>query len=75
MSTTKEKYSRLGDEDLEEEISYQLAESSRISRIRILSLGRAIIFLILLGTSALTLLPKRRPLRNGRWDPQIDASN
>ncbi|XMA08228.1 hypothetical protein WAI453_001019 [Rhynchosporium graminicola] len=70
MSKTKEKYSRLGNEDLEEEMSYQPAESSRISRVRMLYLGSAIIFLILLGTSALTLLPKWRPMRNGRWDPQ-----
>ncbi|CZS93460.1 uncharacterized protein RCO7_10550 [Rhynchosporium graminicola] len=39
MSKTKEKYSRLGNEDLEEEMSYQPAESSRISRVRMLYLG------------------------------------
>jgi hypothetical protein len=71
MSTDKERYSRLEDEDLDEETGYQVASKSpRFSLFSILSYGGIAILLILLGTSALTLLPRKRAMRNGRWDPQ-----
>jgi hypothetical protein len=70
MSTDKERYSRLENEDLEEEIGYHPLKPPQFSLLRILSYGGIIILFILLGTSALTLLPRKRALRNGRWDPQ-----
>jgi hypothetical protein len=71
MSTDKERYSRLEDEDLDEETGYQVAHKPpRFSLFSILSYGGVAIFFILLGTSALTLLPRKRAMRNGRWDPQ-----
>jgi hypothetical protein len=71
MSTDKERYSRLENEDLDEETGYKGAlKPPRFSLFRILSYGGVVILFILLGTSALTLLPKKRAMRNGRWDPQ-----
>lgn len=70
MSTDKERYSRLQTEDLEPDINYHPPKPSRFSLLRVFSYGGVVILFILLGTSALTLLPKKRALRNGRWDPQ-----
>jgi len=70
MSTDKERYSRLENEDLDEEIGYQPSKPSRVSLVRIVYYGGVLFLFILIGIAAVTLFPRRRALRNGRWDPQ-----
>jgi hypothetical protein len=71
MSITKQEYSRLGSEDLEEEIGLTIPRRNRFPLSRVFTYIGGVIFLILLSTSAVAYLYPRKALRNGRWDPQI----
>jgi hypothetical protein len=71
MSTTKQEYSQIGNEDLEEEIGHSIPRRNRFSPLRVSLYVAGVLFLILVSTSALAFLPPRKALRNGRWDPQI----